>query len=204
MVRGRRRNQFITPTLSSPSRGRVREGVGYRVSGLLFSPEWRLFTSSSNLFLHLFPFNVRCWTFDVRCSSFNLYNHKTTCRYGIFFLNITNFLFANFFIELILYVRREKCQSMNLSAKSVKMSLNSWVFTAMTAIIPLVLHVVVNRPRDFYPHFRLYLPVPTYLPVLPAEVFPEHLLSGRVLLCDSALKSNIAWKIGLILTMKWK
>jgi hypothetical protein len=22
------------------------------------------------LFLHLFPFNVRCWTFDVRCSSF--------------------------------------------------------------------------------------------------------------------------------------
>ncbi len=22
------------------------------------------------LFLHLFPFNVRCWTFDVRCSFF--------------------------------------------------------------------------------------------------------------------------------------
>ena len=22
------------------------------------------------LFLHPFPFNIRCWTFDVRCSSF--------------------------------------------------------------------------------------------------------------------------------------
>ena len=24
------------------------------------------------LFLHLFPFNVRCWTFDVRCSFFSV------------------------------------------------------------------------------------------------------------------------------------
>ncbi len=24
------------------------------------------------LFLHLFPFNIRCWTFDVRCSFFSV------------------------------------------------------------------------------------------------------------------------------------
>ena len=34
-----------------------------------------------SLFLHLFPFNIRCWTFDVRCSSFfSLFWAKTTQR----------------------------------------------------------------------------------------------------------------------------
>ncbi len=27
---------------------------------------------SNSLFIHLFPFNIRCWTFDVRCSFFSV------------------------------------------------------------------------------------------------------------------------------------
>ena len=37
------------------------------------------------LFLHLFPFKIRCWTFDVRCSSFtrsaSLPGHILFCSY---------------------------------------------------------------------------------------------------------------------------
>ena len=37
------------------------------------------------LFLHLFPFKIRCWTFDVRCSSFtrsaSLPGHISFCSY---------------------------------------------------------------------------------------------------------------------------
>jgi hypothetical protein len=73
----------------------------------------------------------------------------------------------------------------------------------MMSIMPLVPHVVVNRLRDFYHHFRLYLPAQAHPHALLAVGFPERLLSRRVLLCDSALTSKIAWKTDLILAMIW-
>jgi len=65
VLRDKRRTSNVQRWTSNNDAAALRNLISFVFNNPISSLEW-LF-----LFLHLFPFNIRCWAFDVRCSFFS-------------------------------------------------------------------------------------------------------------------------------------